>query len=319
MRSTRQVALTLLILGGAAACGDSTTSPADLLLTTDSASYTAVSIGSDQVTLKLVMKYRNPTSAPIVLDRCFPSTPYPIYNVELVTPKTGEGAAYAPAWACVGHNNPIVVAAGNTRTDTLVLSGPTGFDSKSGRAIGVLEGTFKIAYGGQHSNEFRVKLPPGGVVPAVPRDLSAAIQTESLLVHMKFSAPLYSVVPAIHVTIYNPRPDTSFIVNCGGLTGLILEKQTGNQWVTAWAPGTPACLSPAIVVPPGGRYETSINVYGLPAGNSGQPMFILTDLPGVYRFVWTNIVDSFVFPGKIGAVIPIELRRSNAFAIVVSP
>lgn len=313
--------LTLLIAGGAAACGDSSpTSPTDLLLTTDSASYTAVAAGNDGVTLRLVMTYRNPTSAPIVLDRCFPNTPYPIFGVELVTPKNAEGAAYDPAWGCVGHNHQIVVAAGDTRTDTLILHAPNAYDNARGRYLGVLEGTFRVAYGGQHSNEFRVKLPPGGIVPAVPRDLHAAIQTDSLLVHMKFNAPLYTASIPIHVTIYNTRPDTSFIVNCGGATGLLLEKQTGNQWVTAWAPLIPACLSPAIAVPPGGQYATSINLFGVPSGTNGEPRFILNDLPGVYRFVWTDIVDSFTFaPAKIGALISIELRRSNAFAIVVTP
>src|SRR5262249_58627790 len=109
---------------------------------------------------------------------------------------------------------------------------------------GVLAGTFRISYGGQSSNEFDINLPPGGVVPSVPRDSSAAIQIDSQLVHLILLSPIYVAVTPIHVTILNPRSDTSFIVNCDGETRLSLEKQTRTQWAGARSARGPLCLSP---------------------------------------------------------------------------
>lgn len=165
MRPSDRTLLILLATAAAWACVNSTpTSPSDLLLTTDSSSYTATPIGYSQVTLRIVTQYRNPAAAAIALDRCFPTSPSPIFDVELVTPKSNDGSGYNPAWACVGHDRPIVIGAGETRIDTLVLRGPNAYDPRLARYLGTLEGTFRIGYGGQRSNEFRVKLPPGGIV-----------------------------------------------------------------------------------------------------------------------------------------------------------
>ena len=90
---------------------------------------------------------------------------YPIYSVDLVTPASTEGAGYNPSWACVGHNSPLVVGPGAVRTDTITLHGPSAFDNTTQKYVGVIAGTFRIAYGGQESNEFAIKLPPGRVLP----------------------------------------------------------------------------------------------------------------------------------------------------------
>src|SRR5262249_2766250 len=107
----------------------------------------------------------NPSDTLIVIDRCTPTTPYPTYYVELVSPTSSEGAGYNPDWACVGHNSPIVLGARATRADTITLQGPSGYDNATRKYLGVIAGTFRIDYGGQKSNEFTIRLPPGGVVP----------------------------------------------------------------------------------------------------------------------------------------------------------
>jgi hypothetical protein len=121
-----RTAFTLLITVGIGACGNGgLTQPSDARLTTDSASYTAVPIGYSQVVVRVVTRYRNPTSTPIALDRCYPNSPYPIFGVELVAPKNQEGAGYNPDWACVGNDKPILVGPGESRVDTLTRIGVT--------------------------------------------------------------------------------------------------------------------------------------------------------------------------------------------------
>lgn len=148
----------------AASCREPT-SPSATLLRTDSTSYTAVSVGYSQVEVRLVTTYRNPTDTAIVLARCTPTTPYPIYDVELVAPSSAEGGGYNGAWACVGHNSPLVVGPGTVRTDTITLHGPSTFDHATAKFVGVIAGRFRISYGGQYSNEFTITLPLGGVRP----------------------------------------------------------------------------------------------------------------------------------------------------------
>lgn len=160
LNAPRSIAFTALLL--AAACRE-TTSPTATLLRTDSTTYTAIAVGFSQVEVRLLTTYRNPSDTAIAMDRCTPKTPYPTYFVDLVAPKSSEGAGYNPGWACVGHDSPIVVGPGAIRTDTITLHGPAGFDPKANKYLGVIEGRFRINYGGQYSNEFTIKLPPGGV------------------------------------------------------------------------------------------------------------------------------------------------------------
>jgi hypothetical protein len=149
----------------AATCAQPAEPTTPSLLQTDSATYTATVVGPIAVTVRIVATLRNPSDTLIVLDRCTPTTPYPTYYVELIRPVSSDGAGYNPGWACVGHNSPLVVAARGTRTDTITLRGPTAYDNATRRFVGLLAGTFRIEYGGQQSNEFRIELPPGWVLP----------------------------------------------------------------------------------------------------------------------------------------------------------
>lgn len=312
----------LALFAAIAACDNNLAAPSPQpTLLTDSASYTAIPIGASQVIVKVVTRFTNPTAKSDTLARCFPTSPHPIFSVSLVSPANTEGAAYNPAWACVGHDNDIVVGAGETRVDTLTLHGPNAYDNSTERYLGSLEGTFRINYGGAASNTFTVKLPPGGAVPFVARDLSAAIQTDSVLVHLKLAGNvLYEATTPIHATIFNPRPDTSFMLTCDGSGPFILEKLIGGQWASAWEGAFPACLS-VIAIPPQGHHDIAIPFLGAKRGTNAVPRFTIDDIPGVYRITWTSIVDSWTTTPRptSGAPIAVEYRRSNPFAIVVDP
>jgi len=149
----------LLFVASCADLGPATST--DTVLRTDSARYTATTGGFSLLSVRLITTYRNPADTTVTLERCTPTTPYPIYFVQLIAPASPEGAAYNPDWACVGHNNPIVVAPRAVRTDTIILHGPTAFDNTTGKYVGVIAGTFRISYGGQQSNAFSIVLPPG--------------------------------------------------------------------------------------------------------------------------------------------------------------
>ena len=287
-------------------------------LVTDSSTYTAIPVGYDQVVVNVLSTFHNRGASAVTFDRCFPNSSSPIYFVGVLSPFRAT-SGYNPVWACVEHHNPIVVAPGETRTDTIRLHGPNEFSN--GQYQGTLEGTFQLSYGGEVSNTFTIKLPPGGIVPAVPRDLGAAVQTDSLIVHMKRSGVGYTATAPLHVSLYNPRADTSFIVNCNGEAAYALEEQVNGEWINAWNGAFAACLSAAIVVPPSGHADQTILLFGAPKGGNVVPAFTVDAVPGVYRIVFTSVVDAFSMgpPLRVGAPIPVELRRSNPFAIVVDP
>ena len=134
----------VLLTAAACGCEIALVDPNAVSIRTDSASYTAVPIGYGQVVVRVVTTFRNPTLGPISLDRCTPTSTSPIYSVAVTWPVSKEGAGYAPTWACVGNDQPIVVAGGATRTDTIVLRGPNRFDNASQTYVGVIAGRFRI-------------------------------------------------------------------------------------------------------------------------------------------------------------------------------
>lgn len=93
----------------------------------------------------LVARYTNQTARTVYLARCYPDSKAPIYSLRGV----GFASAYDGAWACVGHDNPIRVEAGRSRTDTLRIQGPTAWSD--GRPIGELQGVFELVYYGTWS------------------------------------------------------------------------------------------------------------------------------------------------------------------------
>lgn len=152
-------------------------SPSDnLILHTDQTAYLAPQKydGSQPIYgFNLVAQLENRTGQVVYLSRCYPDSEHPIYSVDLVGQEDDWGAAYNPAWACVGHDDSIAVAPGTTRIDTLHIRGPVAWDGITNQHFGVLEGWFRLNYGAQSchmesgcplpgsrvsSNAFEVKL-----------------------------------------------------------------------------------------------------------------------------------------------------------------
>jgi hypothetical protein len=121
----------------------------------------------------VVARLTNRSSQTVYLERCYPDWSYPIYGVETVG--SDQDAAYDPAWGCVGHDHPIVVTAGETRTDSLQLTGPNMWDGHTHIPLGTLIGRFRLSYPlrmcpgeddcslsqvSVSSNDFEVRLAP---------------------------------------------------------------------------------------------------------------------------------------------------------------
>jgi hypothetical protein len=160
-----------------ATSGDVTADQAgEVTLRTDRAAYSATLIGGEgpyrTYAATVVARFTNGMSRPVYLQRCYPETPYPIYGI--VSAAEGREAAYNPSWACVGHDLPIVVSAGDTRTDSLRIAGPNAWDGHTKEPFGDLAGRFRLSYavstcravsgcelrGRGESNEFEVRLGP---------------------------------------------------------------------------------------------------------------------------------------------------------------
>lgn len=115
-------------------------------LTLDESAY-AADCTDDQhqrCTFTVEASYHNRTEASVYLQRCYPDSEHPIFGVSTLD-GTME-SAYGPVWACVGHEDHIRVAPGETRIDVLEISGPNSFDGVTGEPFGVTEGVFQLGY-----------------------------------------------------------------------------------------------------------------------------------------------------------------------------
>lgn len=122
-----------------------------IVLKTDQKDYLAkYEKTTDQVRIygfTIIARLENGTKEPIYLDRCYPDTPNPFYSVLAVEGNEVKESAYDPVWSCVGHDNPIVVQPGETRTDKFHISGPTVWRSDTRTYDGLLEGQAQLVYG----------------------------------------------------------------------------------------------------------------------------------------------------------------------------
>jgi hypothetical protein len=144
------------LIAGLVAC-ESSAAPSDrvtadqsgeVTLRTDGAAYSARLIGGEgsyrTYAFTLVAQFTNRMPESVYLERCYPDTPYPVYGIG--SGAGGPAAAYDPAWACVAHGVPIVVPAGDTRIDSLSISGPNAWDGRTGEPLGDLVGSFRLSY-----------------------------------------------------------------------------------------------------------------------------------------------------------------------------
>jgi hypothetical protein len=119
-----------------------------LTLQTDRLAYTAAlvqGVGPYRTFgFRLVARFTNDLVRPVYLKRCYPDWPSPIYGISAAD--ADQEAAYNPVWACVGHDRPIVVQPGETRTDTLEVRGPNAWDGYTNAPLGTLGGRFQLSY-----------------------------------------------------------------------------------------------------------------------------------------------------------------------------
>ncbi|HEY7896777.1 MAG TPA: hypothetical protein VIC03_00035 [Gemmatimonadaceae bacterium] len=139
--------------GLALACSGMTAPAPGATLTLDASSYIAVAqapVGTPSMfRFTVVARFRNDGSTDAHLAKCSPGSGHPVFDVALKSPGTLSG--YDPVWTCVG-TDPIVVAPGETRTDTLVIVGPTIIDGRTNQPVGQLEGIFQLRYVGDVCN-----------------------------------------------------------------------------------------------------------------------------------------------------------------------
>lgn len=123
----------------------------------------------------------------------------------------------------------------------------------------------------------------------------------------------------IVATLRAPAGQTVYLVNCNGATGTHLQRKVGDAWVAAWAIMMNACLSPPIVVPPGGEHTARIYLHEH-SGGVMEPRGARMIESGTYRVVWTGALSSFDSNAQgFGRELPLEQRVSAPITIQVPP
>jgi len=127
--------------------------PDQVTIKTDQIEYNAryheMVSGQDRYKFLLTASFENRTGATVYLERCYPHTPYPIYDI---VPDNGSGiqesgsGGYRTANVCVGHDKPIIVQPGETRIDKLVIYGPNAWTSDKLIIKEALTGQFRLTY-----------------------------------------------------------------------------------------------------------------------------------------------------------------------------
>ena len=148
MIARHPMALIPLAFAALTSCTDTGTGPRpdQFILATDQPSYVATSSGSTgerrQYRFTLVARFTNDAESTVYLSRCQPDSPHPIFGVSAL--EGTDGAAYDGPWGCPGHDRHIAVRPGETRVDTLELTGPIGFSGD--RPLGTLTGPMRLVY-----------------------------------------------------------------------------------------------------------------------------------------------------------------------------
>ena len=111
----------------------------------------------------VVARFENRSKAPVYLDRCGPTSPSPDYAVlSVALHQDGNRSAYTAPNFCFPHDSPVVVEPGESRTDTLHVSGPYVVDNQTGRSFGAREGQFFLSYpGGSCPEIVGCRIPEG--------------------------------------------------------------------------------------------------------------------------------------------------------------
>jgi hypothetical protein len=148
-----------------------------------------------------------------------------------------------------------------------------------------------------------------------PRDTSAPMSTASVVTLRDDGRGYTATFP---YTYTNRSGDSVYLVNCNGDVSPALQRRVGDRWEDWWIPATNGCLSPPVVIAPGGTYHDTAGVH-----ISSQDGRFFTELtsaePGTkYRLVWHQALASFDAKhtgGSFGRALAIEHRVSNEFEL----
>ena len=163
----------------------------------------------------------------------------------------------------------------------------------------------------------RVKTPAPPVTQrATPSAPAAPIRTDrsSYVLRNGPQGPEATIV----ATLRAPAGRAVYIVNCNGASGVTLQRKVGDAWEYAWMITMNACLSPPIVVPPGGEHTSQIYLHE--HSGSVLPRRQRMIESGTYGVLWTGVLTSFDANQRgFGPELPLEQRVSAPITIEVPP
>ena len=120
----------------------------------------------------------------------------------------------------------------------------------------------------------------------------------------------------IVTTLRAPAGHAVYILNCNGASGVTLQRKVGDEWVYSWVVTMAACMSPPIVVPPGGEHTARLSLHDRPGAVPGGGRLE----SGTYRVLWSGVLASFDANARgYGPELPLEQRVSAPITIEVPP
>lgn len=162
--------------------------------------------------------------------------------------------------------------------------------------------------------------------PSVERDPAPLIQTDALEYPLVRNDVGYRT--SIPFTFRNLTGEAVHLPNCDGDVRPVLEMRRGTSWFEAWTPYRQECVSDPVVIPAGGTFTDTLEVFGAPPASNVLPIFTFPEIEGVYRLVWTQAMappagteeeagDGTEAPGAgvQGTRLPLEQRVSNPFVL----
>lgn len=150
-----------------------------------------------------------------------------------------------------------------------------------------------------------------------PAALPAPVRTDrsSYVLTNGLQGPEATIV----ATLRAPADRAIYIVNCNGASSVGLQRKVDEEWVHAWVISMNACLSPPIVVPPGGEHTARIYVHERSGGVMVPQRGDMIE-SGTYRVLWSGVLTSFDANARgFGPELPLEQRVSAPITIEVPP
>lgn len=151
--------------------------------------------------------------------------------------------------------------------------------------------------------------------PQVDRDPTALLQTGALSYALERTELGYRAI--IPWTFRNETGGPVYLEHCDGDVRPLLEMDRDGMWFPAWEPYRDTCGSPPLVVPPGGTYADTLELFGAPPQSNVMPVFVFPEIEGVYRMVWPLAHAAYdTAAGVAGELLPLEQRVSNRFVLL---